>query len=276
MRPVGGPSARAARIGLCQIPPIPSMFAELVTLKAPDRSWLMSSDRYPFPVAVSQLGEGDSRDQQALRGVEWLVSQVEAPTVIVTPQKDIDDNQVLTRFVAGRAVQHLTWRGLFGGQLRGQRVLHAWPDRDQLNQLWGVPLAALVVLEWAPEQTAEWIEDANPVRLLPDRTIAPSTASAPPVDGLPEDVLHILQFLAHRAAGYDSGLKWNEENKLKADLMNRPERWMGLSLDDIRRKCREFGLSPADVDTITGLIRRRQEGRRFNVRHGYRDFHFNG
>ena len=236
----------------------------------------MSSDRYPFPVAISQLGVGDSREQQALRGVQWLLSQTDAPTVLVTPRKDIDHNPALTRLATGGRARHLTWRGLFADQLHGKRVLHAWPDRKQLNELWGVQLSALAVLEWAPGQTAEWIEDANPVRLLRHGTHAPNPPAARTADGLPDDVVNILQHLADMAAGYDSGLKWNEEDKLKADLMTRTQRWLGLPIDHIRLKCRELGLRPADVDTITGLILRRQEGRRFNVRRGYKDFHFQG
>ena len=128
----------------------------------------------------------------------------------------------------------------------------------------------------APGQTAEWIDDANPIRLLRNGTHAPSPPAVPPADGLPDDVVNILQHLADMAAGYDSGLKWNEEDKLKADLMNRTQRWLGLPIDHIRLKCRELVLRPADADTITGLILRRQEGRRFNVRRGYKDFYFQG
>mgnify|MGYP006926214956 FL=1 len=76
------------------------------------------------------------------------------------------------------------------------------------------------------------------------------------------------------SAGYATGLKWNEEDKLKADMMNRPERWASISVEQVREKCRELGMSPKDIDTIAGFLQRRKEGRRFNVRGTYRDFQF--
>jgi len=77
------------------------------------------------------------------------------------------------------------------------------------------------------------------------------------------------------AAGYSSGLKWNEEDKLKADMMNRPERWVPITVKQVRAKCRELGMRPNDVDTVAGFLQRRKDGRRFNVRSSYRDFQFN-
>ena len=77
------------------------------------------------------------------------------------------------------------------------------------------------------------------------------------------------------AAGDSSGLKWNEEDKLKADMMNRPERWASISVEQVRAKCRELKMRPNDIDTIAGYLQRRKEGRRFNVRSSYRDFAFN-
>jgi len=40
--------------------------------------------------------------------------------------------------------------------------VNAWPDRPQLNDLWGVVADALVVIEWGVPETTEWVEDANP------------------------------------------------------------------------------------------------------------------
>lgn len=237
----------------------------------------MSSERYPFPVAVSQLGEGDTRQQQTERAVRWLLAQGAAPLAVVTPLKSsIRGHQVLGSLITRHGAEHLAWRGLSGHQLRGRRVLHAWPDRERINDIWGVHAAALVVLEWVPAAIAEWIEDANPTRLLVSGTLAPTASPASPVADLPDEIVDILKYLADWAAGYDTGLKWNEEQELKADLMNRTQRWAKVPLNDIRRKCRELGLRPTDVDTIVGLIERRQQGHRFNVRHGYKDFHFNG
>lgn len=104
--------------------------------------------------------------------------------------------------------------------------------------------------------------------------IEPSS-QRPAVDPLPEDVDAILELIAAMAAGYSSGLKWNEEDKLKADMMNRPERWVPVTVEQIRARCHALGMRGEDVDTIAGYLQRRKEGRRFNVRSSYRTFHFN-
>ncbi len=106
-------------------------------------------------------------------------------------------------------------------------------------------------------------------------TITPSPAQHSAVDPLPEDVDGILKHVATMAAGYSSGLKWNEEDKLKADMMNRPGRWVSVTVGQVRARCLELGMRGKDVDTIAGFLQRRKDGRRFNVRSSYRDFRFN-
>jgi hypothetical protein len=44
-------------------------------------------------------------------------------------------------------------------------------------------------------------------------------------NGLPPGISGILEYLAQAASGYGNRLKWNEVDKLKADLMNVPARW---------------------------------------------------
>ena len=69
-------------------------------------------------------------------------------------------------------------------------------------------------------------------------------------------------------------LKQHEEDKLKADMMNCPRRWEQVTVEQVRAKCRALKMRPKDVDTITGYLQRRKEGRRFNVRSSYRTFRF--
>ena len=235
----------------------------------------MSSDEYPFLVAVSQLGEQDSRESQNARAIKWLLAQAGGSVVVVTPRKQFE-GESLKRLVARSGTAHLTWRGLFAGSLASCRVIYAWPDRQHLNDLWGVDADALVVLEWGEAETAEWIEDVKPVRLLPGGTVqAPSERdSGVAAEPLPNGVGEILEHIAAWAAGYDSGLKWNEEDKLKADMMNCPERWEPVTVEQVRAKCRELKMRPNDVETIAGFLERRKQGRRFNVRSSYRDFRF--
>ncbi len=42
---------------------------------------------------------------------------------------------------------------------------------------------------------------------------------------LPADVSEILEYIGRYAEGYDGHMKWNEEAKLKADMMNMRHRW---------------------------------------------------
>lgn len=237
----------------------------------------MSSDQYPFPVAVSQLGARDSREAQDARAVAWLSRQPGGPITVVTPQRRFA-SETLSRIVARSDTAHLTWRGFSSGSLASRRVIYAWPDRQHLNDLWGSQADAIVVIEWGSTETAAWLQDAQPVRLLPDHTpqpdLGPQTAIATVSEPLPEDVIRILNSLAEWAAGYDSGLKWNEEDKLKADMMNRPERWTSVSVEQVRGKCRELKMRPKDIETIVGFLERRKQGRRFNVRSTYRDYQF--
>ncbi|MBN9632777.1 MAG: hypothetical protein J0I18_19590 [Actinobacteria bacterium] len=237
----------------------------------------MTSEPYQFPVAISRLSEGEtSREPQNMRAIQWLLDQPGRSVVVVTPQKQFH-GESLKRLVAQPGVLHLSWKGFSSGSLAGRRVLYAWPDRQHLNGLWGVEADALVVIEWNEGETAEWIEDANPVQLLRGGTVPP--AAAPFVlesrEPLPNGVDGILEHIASMAAGYSSGLKWDEEDKLKADMMNRPDRWVPITPEQVRAKCRELGMRPGDIDTVVGFLQRRKDGRRFNVRSSYRTFHFN-
>lgn len=225
------------------------------------------------PVAVSRLGEGDSREAQNARAVKWLLAQPGGVVAVVTPRREVP-SAVLKALLAQPQVRHHSWRG-FRGHFERQRVLYAWPDREHLNDLWNADADAIAVIEWGVEETAEWIEDVNPVLLLPHMTMPPTEREPKMLAPLPNGVDGILEYIASMAASYSSGLKWDEEDKLKADMMNRPERWAAVTVAQVREKCRALGMRGADVDTVASLLQRRKEGRRFNVRSSYRTFRFN-
>lgn len=235
----------------------------------------MSSNAYPYPVAISRLTKGEqSREPQNLRAIRWLLEQPGGSVVVATPRSEIPGDS-LTKLVAKAGVAHMRWRGSSMGSLAGHRAIVAWPDRQHLNDLWGVKLDALAVIEWVESAAAEWIEDANPVQLYADRTEEPATpADATGVAGsLPEGVEDVLQYLALTATEF-TDMEWHEEQKVKADMMHRPERWAGVTVKQVRERCRALGLSPNDVDTIGGYLQRRKDGRRFVVDRSYRDFQF--
>jgi hypothetical protein len=235
----------------------------------------MASNTSTYPVAISRISEDDTREAQNLRALRWLADQKGGPVIVVTPQKDFDGDS-LKRLIKQPEVAQHTWRGFSVGSLRGRRVVYCWPDRQHLNELWDAEPDALVVIEHGGTEAEEWVEDANPVQLLKDATVPPRVEAdhAAPSEPLPNGVEEILEYVAHMAAGYSSGLKWNEEDKLRADMMNRPERWAPITVEQVRAKCRELGMRPNDVDTIAGFLQRRKDGRRFNVRSSYKDFQF--
>lgn len=226
------------------------------------------------PTAISRLGEDDSRESQNLRAVKWLLAQDGGPIVIVTPRRAVE-SECLARLTWHPRVRHYAWRGHSGGFYDGQRVLYAWPDRQRLNKIWNVDADAIAVIEWSTEETAAWVEDVNPVQLYPGRTIEPQHGHLATLDPLPNGVDAILEHVAAMAAGYSTGLKWNEEDQLKADMMNRPDRWADVTVEQVRAKCRQLGMRGKDVDIIADFVQRRKDGRRFNVRSSYRTFEFN-
>ena len=93
-------------------------------------------------------------------------------------------------------------------------------------------------------------------------------------DTLPKDIVDILEYLASVALGYDNHLKWNEEAKLKADLMHNRAYWRGFPVADIRAKCAELGMRDEDVALIADLVGRAQQGRRLVPQRSYRDHTF--
>lgn len=112
----------------------------------------MSSVYNSYPVAISRLSsDGDSRELQNRRAIEWLLEQPGGPIVVITANKSFDSHSV-KRLIARPGVIHRTWKGLSGSSFSGQRVLHAWPDRQRLNDLWDTEADALAVIEWAPEK----------------------------------------------------------------------------------------------------------------------------
>lgn len=236
----------------------------------------MSSYRYPFPVAISRFGEGEtSRERQIYRAIDWLRHQPGDDVTVITPVKEVHSD-ILKRLIALPKVAHTTWETLKPWALDKKRVLDVWPNRERLNNLWGKKCSALAVIEWNEDETAEWIGDARPVQLYHDRTIEPEM-NANNTDqelDLPGDVENALEQIARWAAGYSTGLKWNEIDKLKAELNNRPKRWQSVTVKAVRSKCRQLGMHPKDVDKIAELVQQHKDGRRFRPRDPYKRFRF--
>ena len=94
------------------------------------------------------------------------------------------------------------------------------------------------------------------------------------MNNLPNGIDGILEYLAEMAAGYQNHLKWNEVAMLKADLMNVPHRWAGVSAKHIADRCLELGMRAEDVKEIELLVTKAQAGRRLVPQRSYRDHRF--
>jgi hypothetical protein len=93
--------------------------------------------------------------------------------------------------------------------------------------------------------------------------------------GLPADVDEIMDLIGSWAemSGF---FKWNEQAKIKADMMNVRHRWSSsrVSPEAIRSKCQAIGLVDDETAKIVEWLRATQEGRRLSPHSAYRDFRF--
>ena len=76
------------------------------------------------------------------------------------------------------------------------------------------------------------------------------------------------------AAGYGNSMKWNEEAKLKSDLMKNRQAWMDIPIGAIRQKCSDLGMALADTNTIIELVEKAQAGKRLVPESSYKNFEF--
>jgi hypothetical protein len=93
--------------------------------------------------------------------------------------------------------------------------------------------------------------------------------------GLPADVDKIMDLIGSWAemSGY---LKWNEQAKIKADMMNVRHRWSSsrVSPEALRSKCRAVGLADDETSKVVEWLCATQEGRQLHPHRSYRRFSF--
>lgn len=91
---------------------------------------------------------------------------------------------------------------------------------------------------------------------------------------MPEDIEAILKLTAELAKGYGNHMKWNEEAKLKSDMMWHMDRWRLVTTQEIEDKCRSLGMREEDMRTICDMHVRRLQGRRLVPASSYRSFEY--
>ncbi|UQN29577.1 hypothetical protein [Brachybacterium kimchii] len=94
------------------------------------------------------------------------------------------------------------------------------------------------------------------------------------MEKLPADIDQILKALASWAAGYSTGLKWNEVAKLKSDLMENRAYWRGFAPVLVRDRCLELGMEAEDAEEIHGYVTKAQAGKRLVPEKSYKGFTF--
>ncbi|WP_433530599.1 hypothetical protein ACQPYA_00105 [Micromonospora sp. CA-263727] len=93
-------------------------------------------------------------------------------------------------------------------------------------------------------------------------------------EDIPPSVASIAEYLAMMARGYENHLKWNEQAKFKADLMNARDRWLGITPDAFVAKLRREGMREEDILELVDWLKRAQAGRRLVPQRTYRDHIF--
>ncbi|RVU96968.1 hypothetical protein EII22_09650 [Coriobacteriales bacterium OH1046] len=110
----------------------------------------------------------------------------------------------------------------FEGRFESKGITLRWPLRG------GCALGAVFAFYCATNQLSTFAEQdgVEKVLFLPwsgqDKRWFEATLLVikdPEVEDLPEEVDRVLRFLASAAAGYSTGLKWNEEERFKTELM---------------------------------------------------------
>ena len=225
-----------------------------------------------YPVALSRLGdEDDTRENQAARAIIWLIKQSGGDVTVITPRKHFENNAI-KQLIQIKGVKHYSWREHDGQYLTG-RVLYAWPNHERLSNLWHSQLDALAVIEWTEDK--DWMTIAKPIILLSNKIAEPTATDDFELGKLPNGISAILSYLANRADGYSQGMKWNEVDQLKSDLMECPKRWETVTPEEVKQECLHLGMKLADVDQITELVTRRKQGRTFNLsKSSYKGFKF--
>jgi hypothetical protein len=86
----------------------------------------------------------------------------------------------------------------------------------------------------------------------------------------------IAEFLARNAELSGDAMKWNEEAKIKASMMNEPAWWVSarVSPQAFESACREAGLQADDAATVGEFLWKVPGGRRLVPNIQYRDVEF--
>lgn len=91
---------------------------------------------------------------------------------------------------------------------------------------------------------------------------------------LAPDIVGILKMIGIRASLNGGSIPWQEQNRLKADMMNMWQYWVGVDELALKAKCVEVGISHESTQVLLDFFRKRKAGRRLVPASRYRNKHF--
>ena len=169
-----------------------------------------------------------------------------------------------------------------GFSIKGTRLFVLYPDKDDLaaaeerlaSKFPETNIEEVLVLVWNAGWVVDWVRRYG-AELIGD---APESWSekvdvSKAVD-MPADIVKILESMAMHAEISDNKLPWQERDQLKSDMMKNMAYWRAVTPEQVKAKCFELGMSVTDSEEIAGMLKRRLEGHRFQVRSSYSDFEF--
>lgn len=92
-------------------------------------------------------------------------------------------------------------------------------------------------------------------------------------NGLPPSVDSIIDDLWQMSAVYGY-LKWNEHDRLKADMINARQRWLPVDPVALKAKCVAVGFPERSVRHVMELLKRTQRGDRMIAPKGEKTYRF--
>ena len=217
--------------------------------------------------------------------IAWL-SESEGGATLIADDKGTATRSLRHLARAGKEEEWLGTRGISlqtlrgGFSLRGDRVALLYPSVKCLGEVEErlfSPMPSsnapsdLLVLVWNEAQALEWCRRYAP-RVIGNVPAGWKQRSArADTSNVPEDIRRILALVAGKVESYGY-LKFNERDRLKADMMINWSCWKPVSTEECRAVCYELGMPVEATDEVVGMLDNRHQGKRLQVKQGERGY----
>ena len=228
----------------------------------------------------------DSSDAP-FKGFEWV--RKTGGTALVDSKRtlrdsfDLDTDRKFKSFENACRTDGITLASTRGGfDIGGRRLFMLYPDKQDLEAAeerlakcyLPTDVEEILVLVWNDSWVVDWVKryGAKLIGDAPDGWL--EKVDVVDTSGMPADIVEILELIAMKARTSDNKLPWQEKDQLKSDMMKNMVYWRTVTPEQVKEKCFELGMSVADGDEVAGMLQRRLDGHRFQVRSSYGDFEF--